>query len=78
MTFKLAVRTVAKRHGLHATFMPKPNFGMKGSALFYNMFLCKNGVNVFSDPDARIRTQQRSLLFHGWDYETYQRNDADR
>ena len=24
MTFKMAVRTVAKRHGLHATFMPKP------------------------------------------------------
>ena len=28
MTFKLAVRTIAKRHGLHATFMPKPKFGV--------------------------------------------------
>ena len=35
MTFKLTVRTVAKRHGLHATFMPKPNYGKKGSAMFF-------------------------------------------
>ena len=27
MTFKLAVKTIAKRHGLHATFMPKPKYG---------------------------------------------------
>ncbi len=47
MTYKLAVRTVAKRHGLHATFMPKPNYGKKGSAMFFNMFLCKDGKNIF-------------------------------
>lgn len=50
MTFKLTVRTVAKRHGLHATFMPKPNYGKKGSAMFFNMFLSKDGENIFSDP----------------------------
>lgn len=33
MTFKLAVRTIAKRHGLHATFMPKPKYGVHGSAV---------------------------------------------
>lgn len=49
MTYKLAVRTVAKRHGLHATFMPKPNYGKKGSAMILNMFLCKDGKNIFSD-----------------------------
>lgn len=65
MTFKLAVRTVAKRHGLHATFMPKPNFGMKGSALFYNMFLCKNGVNVFSDPDEEYGLSKEAYYFMG-------------
>lgn len=53
MTYKLTVRTVAKRHGLHATFMPKPNYGKKGSGMFYNMFLCRGGKNIFDDPDAR-------------------------
>ena len=31
MTFKFAVRTIAKRHGVHATFMPKPKYGVNGS-----------------------------------------------
>ena len=31
MTFKLAVRTIAKRHGLHASFMPKPRYGVNGA-----------------------------------------------
>ncbi len=52
MTFKLTVRTVAKRHGLHATFMPKPKYGLKGSAMMLNMFLSKDGKNIFSDENA--------------------------
>ena len=31
MTFKLAVKTLAQKNGLHATFMPKPIFGVNGS-----------------------------------------------
>lgn len=31
MTFKLAVKTIAKRHGLHASFMPKPKQNINGS-----------------------------------------------
>ena len=31
MTFKLVVKTIAKRHGLHATFMPKPKYGINRS-----------------------------------------------
>lgn len=49
MTFKLAVKMVARRHGLHATFMPKPKYGMDGSGMHINMSLSKNGVNVFQD-----------------------------
>ena len=33
MTFKMAVRTTAKRHGLHATFMPKPRSDFNGSGM---------------------------------------------
>lgn len=59
MTFKLTVRTVAKRHGLHATFMPKPKYGIKGSAMMLNLFLCKDGKNAFYDessPDGLSKT----------------------
>ncbi|MGN0515023.1 MAG: type I glutamate--ammonia ligase [Lachnospiraceae bacterium] len=51
MTFKLAVKTIAKRHGLYATFMPKPKYGVAGSGMHINMSLSSNGKNVFADPE---------------------------
>ena len=48
-TFKLIVRQVAQRHGLHATFMPKPVFGIAGSGMHVNQSLSKDGKNAFSD-----------------------------
>lgn len=49
MTFKLAVKTLAQRNGLHATFMPKPLSGMSGSGMHINMSLFKGDQNIFYD-----------------------------
>jgi glutamine synthetase len=49
MTFKIIVKKVAKRHNLHATFMPKPLSGMAGSGMHINMSLSRDGENVFWD-----------------------------
>lgn len=49
MTFKLAVKTLAQKNGLHATFMPKPVYGAAGSGMHVNMSLFRDGKNVFYD-----------------------------
>lgn len=51
-TFKLVVRTVAQRHGLHATFMPKPFSGINGSGMHTNQSLFIGKQNAFFEPDA--------------------------
>ena len=48
-TFKFAVRSIAKRFGLYATFMPKPRGDVAGSGMHTHLKLMKDGVNVFMD-----------------------------
>jgi glutamine synthetase len=62
-TFKLVVRTVAQRHGLHATFMPKPIFGINGSGMHTNQSLFKDGKNVFHDPKGTMELSEEAFQY---------------
>jgi glutamine synthetase len=49
MTFRLAVREVAARNGVHATFMPKPLEGVQGSGMHVHLSLFRGDDNAFYD-----------------------------
>lgn len=65
MTFKLAVKTIAKRHGLHATFMPKPKYGVNGSGMHLNLSLSKDGKNIFHDEKDVRKLSKEAYYFIG-------------
>jgi glutamine synthetase len=62
-TFKLVVKTIARKHNLHATFMPKPLFGVNGSGMHVNMSLFKNGKNAFFDPNGDLQLSDTAFHF---------------
>ncbi|MDR1473955.1 MAG: type I glutamate--ammonia ligase [Lactobacillales bacterium] len=63
--FKLVVKTIARKHGLHATFMAKPKFGINGSGMHCNMSLFKDGKNVFWDENGEMELSQTAYHFLG-------------
>lgn len=65
MTFKLAVKTIAKRHGLFASFMPKPRYGVHGSGMHINMSLERNGKNIFYDENDKMKLSREAYYFIG-------------
>jgi glutamine synthetase len=64
-TFKLVVKTIAQKHGLHATFMPKPIYGIAGSGMHVNVSLFRQGSNVFYDEGGPLRLSQEAYWFMG-------------
>ena len=61
-TFKLIVKNIARRHGLHATFMPKPVKGINGSGMHCNCSLVDNdGNNIFYDPKTQNKLSETCL-----------------
>lgn len=62
-TFKLVVKTIARKHGLHATFMPKPLFGVNGSGMHCNMSLFKGNANVFEDKSTETGLSEIAMQF---------------
>ncbi|MDI6906048.1 MAG: glutamine synthetase family protein [Thermoanaerobacterales bacterium] len=65
VTFRLVVRAVAQRHGLHATFMPKPLSGAAGSGMHISQSLFRGGQNVFHDPYAPDELSRQALHYLG-------------
>ncbi|GLY10781.1 type I glutamate--ammonia ligase [Bacillus badius] len=62
-TFKLVVKTIARKHGLHATFMPKPLYGVNGSGMHCNLSLFRDGENVFYDKEGDLELSDTARQF---------------
>ncbi|KJE27241.1 glutamine synthetase, type I [Geobacillus kaustophilus] len=62
-TYKWVVKTIASKFGLHATFMPKPVFGINGSGMHVNISLFKDGENAFFDPNDANQLSETAYQF---------------
>ena len=61
--FKMVVKTIAKKYGLHATFMPKPLSGVNGSGMHMNMSLFTEAGNAFYDENDSLQLSQTAYQF---------------
>lgn len=64
-TFRFVVKKVAQDHGLHATFMPKPIFGVNGSGMHCHQSLLRKGENAFYDAKAEWQLSRVALGYIG-------------
>jgi glutamine synthetase len=64
-TARVVVKTVAARHGLNATFMPKPLLHHDGSGLHVSQFLSAEGANAFRAPGEAFDLSEVGLAYVG-------------
>ena len=64
-TFRWVTKAVAAKHGMHATFMPKPIFGENGSGMHCNQSLTKDGKNIFFDPETSDKLSKEMKWYIG-------------
>ena len=64
-TFRFVVKNVANSHGLHATFMPKPIFGINGSGMHTHLSLTNGSRNLFFDAGREWQLSPVCLHFVG-------------
>lgn len=64
-TFRIAVKAIAAQHNLHATFMPKPIYGINGSGMHCNISLFKDGKNAFYDENSEFQLSDEAKFAIG-------------
>lgn len=62
-TFRFVVRKIALDYNCHATFMPKPIYGINGSGMHINLSLFSEGKNIFNAPEAEYGLSKTALSF---------------
>lgn len=62
ITFRSAVRSIARRFGLHASFMPKPKKGVAGSGMHMNFSVYKDGRNIFNSKDEQLCDEAKAFM----------------
>lgn len=64
-TFRMVVKIIAQKHGLHATFMPKPLHNEAGSGMHINMSLVRGESDVLADPGDELGLSKEGYYFIG-------------
>ncbi|MCX9010935.1 MAG: type I glutamate--ammonia ligase [Candidatus Methanoperedens sp.] len=65
ITFKFVTKTIALKNNLHASFMPKPVFGINGSGMHTNISLFRDGSNAFYDESKDMEVSDTLRYFIG-------------
>jgi glutamine synthetase type III len=63
--FKYMVKSIAEKHGLRATFMPKPFIGLTGSGCHAHVSLWKDRINLFADTSGELGVSALGYHFIG-------------